>query len=175
MSFKKLKHDNPNKIIIGHLNINSIRYKFEFLKELIANNIDIFLISETKLNDTFPFGQFLINGNHTPLRFDRNDNGGGLVLYFRDNIPCKKITLDVRPLLEAIVIEINLKKRIWLLIGSYNPQKIMTSNHLNSIANQLNELCFKHENFILVGDLNSEMHEDAMNVFCTTYNFKNLV
>ena len=72
---KMLKHDNPNKIIIGHLNINSIRYKFEFLKELIGNNIDIFLISETKLNDTFPTGQFRING---------------LLLYFRDHIPCKK-------------------------------------------------------------------------------------
>ena len=172
---KKLKHDNHNKIIIGHLNINYIRYKFEFLKELIGNNIDIFLISETKLNDTFPFVQFLINGYHTPFRFDRNDNGGGLLLYFRDHIPCKKITLDFRPVLEAIVIQINLKKRIWLLIGSYNPQKIKISHHLNSIANQLNELCFKYENFILIGDLNSEMHEDAMNVFCTTYNFKNLV
>ena len=39
----------------------------------------------------------------------------------------------------------------------------------------MNELCFKYENFILIGDLNSEMHEDDMNVFCTTYNFKNLV
>ena len=39
----------------------------------------------------------------------------------------------------------------------------------------MNELCFKHENFNLIGDLNSEMHEDAMNVFCATYNFKNLV
>ena len=120
-----------------HLNINSIRYKFEFLKELIGNNIDIFLISETKLNDTFPFRLFLINDYHTPFRFDRNDNGGGLLLYFRDHIPCKKITLDFRPVLEAIVIVINLKKRIWLLIGSYNPQKITMSNHLNSIANQL--------------------------------------
>ena len=46
---------------------------------------------------------------------------------------------------------------------------------MNSIANQLNELCFKYENLILIGDLNSEMHEDAMNVFCTTYNFNNLV
>ena len=150
---KKLKHDNPNKIIIGHLNINSITYKFKFLKDLIGNNIDIFLITETKLNDTSPFGQFLINGYHTPFRFGRNDNGGGLLLYFRDHIPCKKITLDFRTVLEAIVIEINLKKRIWLLIGSYNPQKIMISNHLNSIANQLNELCFKYENFILIGDL----------------------
>ena len=39
---KKLKHDNPNKITIGHLNINSIRIKFEFLKEIIGNNIAIF-------------------------------------------------------------------------------------------------------------------------------------
>ena len=60
-------HGNPNKIIIGHSNINSIRYKFEFLKELTGTNIDIFLISETKLNDTFPSGQFLMNAwlSHT--------------------------------------------------------------------------------------------------------------
>ena len=114
---KKLKHDNPNKIIIGHLNINSSRYKFDFLKELIGNNIDIFLISETKLNDTFPFGQYLINGYHTPFRFDRNDNGGGLLLYFRDHIPCKKITLDFRPVLEVIVIEIKLKKEYGCLLA----------------------------------------------------------
>ena len=58
-TFRKLKNDNPTKISIGHFNINSIRNKIEFLKEL---NVDIFLISETKLNDTFPTGQFLING-----------------------------------------------------------------------------------------------------------------
>ena len=72
----KIKHENPNKIMIGHLNINSIRLKFEFLKDIIGNNIDIFLISETKLNDTFPLGQFMINGYHVPFRLDRNDMAG---------------------------------------------------------------------------------------------------
>ena len=172
---KMLKYDNPNKIIIGHLNINSIRYKFEFLKELIGNNIDIFLISETKLNDTFPTGQFRINGYHVPLRLDRNDKGGGLLLYFRDHIPCKKIIIDFGPALEAIVIEINLKKRKWLLIGSYNPHKDTIRSHLNSIGNKLNELYVKYENFILIGDFNSEMHVEEMNVFSATYNLKNLV
>ena len=80
-TFRKLKSDNPNKISIGHLNINSIRNKVEFLKELIGVNVDIFLISETKLNVTFPTGQFLINGYQLPLRFDRNGNGGGLLVY----------------------------------------------------------------------------------------------
>ena len=51
----------------------------------------------------------------------------------------------------------------------------MIRNHLNSIGNVLNELCLKYENFILIGDFNSEIDEDAMSIFCTTYNLKNLV
>ena len=58
---RKLKPDNPNKIVIGHLNINSIRQKFDFLKEIIDDNIDIFLVPETKTNGTFPVGQFTMN------------------------------------------------------------------------------------------------------------------
>ena len=45
---------NPNRIIITHLNINSIRKKNEMLKEVIGNEIDVLLISGTKLDDTFP-------------------------------------------------------------------------------------------------------------------------
>ena len=75
--FKKLKIGDPNKLIIGHLNINSIRYKFEYLKYIIDNNIDILLISETKLDNTFPNGQFLMNSFHPPFRKDRTEKGGG--------------------------------------------------------------------------------------------------
>ena len=161
--------------MIGYLNINSIRSKFEYLKDVIGNNIDVFLISETKLNDSFPQGQFLIDGYHVPFRIDRNDRGGGLLLYFREHIPCKKIIVDFDPLIEVLVIEINLKKRKWLLIGSYNPHKDMIQNHLKSIGGQLDDLCLKYEHFILIGDFNSEMCEDAMEMFCSIYNLKNLV
>ena len=109
-TFRKPKNDNPNKISSGHLNINSIRNKIEFLKELIVVNVEIFLISETKLNDTFPTGQFLINGYQLPLRFDRNGNKGGLLLYTGDHIPCKKLNLDFNPVIEVIAIEIYLKR-----------------------------------------------------------------
>ena len=74
---KKFKLDNPNKIMLGHLNINSIRQKFAFLKEIIEDKIDILLVSETKINDTFPVGQFSMNRFHIPFREDRNDKGGG--------------------------------------------------------------------------------------------------
>ena len=53
---------NPNRILIAHLNINSLRNKFEILKETITNKVDILLISETKLDSSFPLNQFHIDG-----------------------------------------------------------------------------------------------------------------
>ena len=57
---------NPNRIIIAHLNINSIRNKFEMLKEVLGDKIVILLKSETKLEDTFPLNQFIIEGFTPP-------------------------------------------------------------------------------------------------------------
>ena len=98
-----------------------------------------------------------MNRFHIPFREDRSDKGGGLICFIRDHIPCRRINVDFTPKIEAIVIEINLKKRKWLLIGLYNPHKNMIINHLDTIGKQLNILCEKYENFILMGDFNSEI------------------
>ena len=45
-------------VILGDLNINSLRNKIGGVEELIRNNIDISLFSETKLDETFPNQQF---------------------------------------------------------------------------------------------------------------------
>ena len=86
---KEMKAQSSDKLILGHLNINSIRNKFEALKFIIDNNIDIFLISETKLDDSFPSAQFLIKGFSALYRVDRNSKGGGLLFYIREDIPSK--------------------------------------------------------------------------------------
>ena len=52
---------NLNKIIIGDLNVNSLRNKFESLQEQINRNVDVLLILETKPGNSFPIGQFLIS------------------------------------------------------------------------------------------------------------------
>ena len=44
--FRKYKQ---NKLIIAHLNINSLRKKFELLTEKTKGNVEILLISETKI------------------------------------------------------------------------------------------------------------------------------
>ena len=51
---KKIKLANYNRIVIAHLNINSLRNKFEARKAMISDNIDILVITETKIDEFFP-------------------------------------------------------------------------------------------------------------------------
>ena len=71
-------------MFFGHLNINSIRNKFEALELFVKENFDIFLVSESKLDSSFPDTQFSISGYRT-IRKDRNKNGGGLMFFVNEN------------------------------------------------------------------------------------------
>ena len=68
-----------NKAIIGNVNINSLPATFDQIKEIILKNVDILVITETNLDDTFPLGQFYVEGFTVPYRLDRNGNGGGVM------------------------------------------------------------------------------------------------
>ena len=70
MDLKALRLNNANKLVIDYLNINYLRNKFEFLNSLIKDNIDILMISETKLDQSFPTNQFMINVFSAPFRLD---------------------------------------------------------------------------------------------------------
>ena len=65
---KAIKIHNVNRIFVGQININSLRNKFEFLNEFVKGYIDILLITETKIDDSFPISQFYIEGFSTPFR-----------------------------------------------------------------------------------------------------------
>ena len=122
---RALRKKNLNKLIIPHLNVNSLRNQLEFLKEQIQDTIDILMISETKIGASFPIGQFLLNGCSTPLRLDRNAHGGGILLYVSEHIPLK-LLLAEENLIEGFFVEINLQnKKKWPLNCSYNAKKLL--------------------------------------------------
>ena len=89
-SFKQQKIEHAENTRICHLNIHSIRNKFDTLDEFVKA-FDICLISESKLDNTFPINQLSIRG-YKVFRRDRNRFGGGLMLYINENIPCKTLT-----------------------------------------------------------------------------------
>ena len=64
-SFKSLKEvclQNLNRIVLAHLNINFLRNKFDALVEQVSGNVDVLVLSGTKIKESFPEGQFKIPG-----------------------------------------------------------------------------------------------------------------
>ena len=104
------------RVIIGHININSIRKKFGSLVKDVGNNIDILMVSETKIGDTFPESQFLMKGFSTPCRLDWTAKCGGILLCIKQEIPSKYIKKPtVNQSFEGFFVELNLRSKKWLL------------------------------------------------------------
>ena len=146
--FEKLKNTrlkNPNRLIIAQLNINSLRNKFDSLVRMLHNNLDILLIYETKIDSSFPIAQFQIEA-YTTYRLDRNTNGGGKLLYIREDIPSTLLNSDMS--IESFSIEINIRKKKWLLVCTYNPNKNLISNHLQEIGKNLDNYSSKYDNLL---------------------------
>ena len=75
-----------------------------------------------------------MEGYSTPFRKDRTSENGGILLYVRENITCKIIKAETDAYCKGFIIEINLRKKKWLLSCSYNSHKNNIDNHLQFIG-----------------------------------------
>ena len=91
----RLKH--PRNPLIGYLNINSLRNKIVDARELFGKlQLDYFVLSETKLDDSFPSAQFYIENFEIRNRRDRDKNGGGLIEFVRKGFITKKKSRNMK-------------------------------------------------------------------------------
>ena len=92
------------------------------LKDCIKGNVNILLISETKLDESFPISQFQIKGFPTLYRKGSDKSGGGILFFLREDIPSKLLSFKNNDTnIKHFFIEINLRKKKILLACSYNP------------------------------------------------------
>ena len=89
----KVREAYSKNPILGYLNINSLRNKIINLRDVFAKvPIDILCVDETKLNESFPDSQFLIENDQFPLfRRNRNSKGGGKIVYVREGLISKRL------------------------------------------------------------------------------------
>ena len=137
---RNLRTKNPNKIIIAHLNINSRRNKFEALSLSFYGVINILMTCETKIDDSSPVKEFIIEVYLlTIYRLGRNDRGGGIMLIVKDNLVTSRIDKYCFPdEIEIFCIELNLQKEKWLIICWYNPDKHLVKHHLFEAKSVIN-------------------------------------
>ena len=80
-SLGSLKLRNVNCLIFSQIIINSIRNTYELLFSLVLNNIDVLLITETNIENTFLVSQFCVPEYSVPFRLDCTGKGQGMRYY----------------------------------------------------------------------------------------------
>ena len=138
-----------------------------------SGSVDVLVLSETKIDESFPEDQFKIPGFCTPFRLDRGRFGGGILVYIQENIPAK-LASEAKTI-EGIFIELNFRKKKWLLSCSYNPSKSNIISHLEHLRRSSDFFLANYNNFLLMGDFNVNTSELNMKDFCDSCGFKSLI
>ena len=166
---RAIRIKNVNRLMIGSLNINSLANKFDLLREIISNHLDILVIVETKLDKSFPTNQFLIPGYNKPYRLDRNRNGGGVMIYVKENVPSKSINKhNFAKKVEGLFIEINLRKSKLLLLGAYHsthPEFGLSDEDFFEQISLALDVYSNYDKYLLAGDFNIEENESCLSNF----------
>ena len=100
-----------NHLSIMHMNIQSILPKLDLIKcESLA--YDVLVFTESWLKPEIKNDDLLIDNFLSPFRFDRcNRPGGGVIIYVKDTLTCKRRTDLELQNLEAVWIEIVVKTK----------------------------------------------------------------
>ena len=129
------------------------------------------MISETKLDESFPVSQFLVPGFENPIRLNRSICAGGIMPYIREGIPFKLLKSNgLSAYTEAFLTEVKINKKKWLFCCSYNPQKALIEKHVNEVGKALDIYLNKYDHILLIGDFNSEIRERSVHDFCNVNN-----
>ena len=104
-----LRLKNHNSLICVNFNINPVRNQFNLLSDIIKNKIDVLMISNTKLDSSFPKGQFQIHVYSEPYSLERNGNNGGILVFTRDDIPTKLTDSQLK--IKNFFMELNIRRK----------------------------------------------------------------
>ena len=87
-------------------------------------NVDI-IVTETKIDKSFITSQFIVPGFTSPFCFDRSKDGGGILVYIREDIPSKLLNISyIVSDIEYRGIEVNVRKVNGLLFARTTHIKI---------------------------------------------------
>ena len=180
--FFSLRVDCARNLLIGFLNINSLRNKIIDLRVIAEKCLpDILLIEETKLNSDFKTELFLINNYKSPIRLDRSEFGGGLMQYSRNGIICNRVPSFEVPSLELLCSELVVAKKKWIIYSIYRPPNVNIATFFSDLSTSLNRALDRYDNIILMGDINIDTQNktdpgfDKLVSFCDVFGLSNLV
>ena len=106
--------------MISYLNINSLQNKIIDLREFLKHiPLDYFVLSETKLDNSFPCAQFQIFIYEIKARRDENKYGGGLIEFVKKGLIFKRLRICETVNSECICSELTISNKKWVYFRVY--------------------------------------------------------
>ena len=186
-NLNKLRAKNLQNPLFSYYNINSLRFKFDDLKEIISKSLpDVLVFAETKLDSSFSNAQFFLEEYYEPTRKDKSCFSGGLIEYIRKGIIRKRLSDFELTNFESIASELTINKNKYFLLSFYRTER--DENKLQNIIKFFQELSLildkatnKYDDIILMGDINIDLHDKKcvgfkqLNDFMDIFNLTNLI
>ena len=173
----KVKH--PKNLVICHVNINSIRNKFDNIVDILLKGyIDCLAISETKLDGSFPMKQFTVEG-FTCIRADSTSKSGGIMVLLRNDIPHRRRTdleLDMYNI-QSLVVECHIRGEKWFIITLYKLPKIRNNDFIDFMSQMYDRILSEASEVICMGDFNIDMlvSNPISSEICNIYGVTNVI
>ena len=164
--FDQKANNHRSNLKLGHINANSIGgFKFNEIKTwLQSGRLDVLIISETKIDATFPNSMFHVEGFRLSRR-DRKAGGGGLMVFVRSDIcfirvkELKGLSSDTWSTFktESIVLKVKLPKTWITVVGIYRPPSIVRSQWTRELSVLFEAVSSLTNTVFLAGDLNADL------------------
>ena len=96
------------------------------------------------------------------------------MLFAQEDIPVKLIASEIPPV-EGLCVDVKLIKQKWLISCSYNPNKSMITQHMETLAKNTDLYSSTYENFIFLGNFNAGMEHSALKDYKNLYFLTSLI
>ena len=152
-------HVLQDDLRINHLNLNGLKNKINDPSILIQDiPLDYFVLSQTKLDKSFPTAQFRIPGYEIRARRTEINIGVGLIECVKKGVIWKRIQKFEMLAHESVCSELTIANIKWLCLGPYRPP---TPKNVASFFEELTDSLSKgsefYENLIILGDFNVDV------------------
>ena len=150
---------------LGHVNANSIGgFKFYEIRTWQRSRFDILVISETKIDGSFPDSQFQVGGFRL-CRSDRKAGGEGLMIYVRSDIHFVKVKhlKAITPeewaafRTETIILKVRLGRSWIAAVGVYRPPSIPKHQWTRELSSIFEKVSTLTEAVFFAGDFNADL------------------
>ena len=172
---KEIFKKKLQNIVIGQLNINSLRNKSDLLAEQTKRIIDVLVNSVIKLDESFLVGQFRIPEYASPFHLDGDQHWGEIMAFIREDIPAKFYLLILNQLKAHLLSYSFTKESGCCESCSYDPNENNIMNHLDVLRKTLALYSLEYEHVVLLGDFNVETKEPCTQSFLELHGLRNLI